>query len=298
MVVLKDFEFQLVSADDDANTPFKEHEKNLKTYVEVEPDAEYFLSIRKVRASSSLLYCRFYVDDKALDYHQTFKPNDIHSRKPKLCGLYSMSNGIRTYTALQFMKASFTTSISDGNIGNGSTLAGMGDIKMVVSQGIPKGKKKRKDRSTSSFTASSINFEAAAAVTMKKNLRSGTGSSAVSKARDKVHMSYGRGKHLYTITLHYCATPGLIAVGILPKPPLWVHARMLHPATTTVKEKKQIEKGVVSMKNKVDGKEILEINDDSDIEGDDFNVDDDTKGKTDKSNDKKEKKSVKGEINI
>jgi hypothetical protein len=29
MVVVEDFESQLVSADDDANTPFKEHEKNL-----------------------------------------------------------------------------------------------------------------------------------------------------------------------------------------------------------------------------------------------------------------------------
>jgi hypothetical protein len=209
-----------------------------------------------------------------------------------------MSNGIRTYTALQFMKASFTTSMSDGNASNGSTLARMGEIKMVVSQGIPKGTKKRKDRSTSSFTASSINMEGAAAVTMKKNLRSGTGSSVVSKAKDKVHTSYGRGKHLYTITLHYCATPGLIAVGILPKPPLWVHARMLHPATTTAREKKLIDKGVVSTKNNDNGKEILEINDESDIEGDDYNVDDDAKKETDESNDQKEKKSVKGEIDI
>jgi hypothetical protein len=37
MVVLEDFEFQLVLADDDASTPFKEHEKNLKTYVKSSP---------------------------------------------------------------------------------------------------------------------------------------------------------------------------------------------------------------------------------------------------------------------
>ena len=34
-------------------------------------------------------------------------------------------------------------------------------------------------------------------------------------------------------------TLGLIAVGVLPKPPLWTYARMLYPATTTDGEKKQ-----------------------------------------------------------
>jgi hypothetical protein len=305
MVVVEDFEFQLVSAaDDDANTPFKEHEKNLKTYVEVEPDAEYFLSIRKVRASSSVLYCQFYVDGKGLGYYHTFQPNYIHGA-PQNFGVCSRSNGIQTQKALQFVKASFTTSSSDGSTGIGSTMAGMGEIKIEVSQGIPMGTEKTKDFS-SSFTASSINiFETTAAVTMKKNLRSGVGSNAIETkvADDKPRMSYGQGTKLYTITLYYCAAPGLIAVGVLTKPPLWTFARMLHPATTTTKEKKHIEEGVVSTKNNENGKEILELNDDSDsdsdsdIKGDDYKVDENAK-KTDESNDQKEKKSVKREIDI
>ena len=82
MVVVDDFEFQLVSADGDANTPFMEHENNLKTYVEVEPDAEDFLSVRKVWASSSVLCCTFYLGDKHLGYCLTqFHPQDRNTER-------------------------------------------------------------------------------------------------------------------------------------------------------------------------------------------------------------------------
>jgi hypothetical protein len=76
------------------------------------------------------------------------------------------------------------------------------------------------------------------------------------------------------------------------------------------RKKKLIDKEVLSTVKNKNGKEILEINDESDIEGDDYNVDDDVKKETDQSNDddvkketdesndQKEKKSVKGEIDI
>ena len=68
---------------------------------------------------------------------------------------------------------------------------------------------------------------------------------------------------------------------------------MLHPATARAKEKKPIEEGAVSTKNDENGREILELDDDSDIEGDG----DDAK-ETSVSNDLKEKKSTKREIDI
>lgn len=39
-----------------------------------------------------------------------------------------------------------------------------------------------------------------------------------------------KGQHLYTITLNYCSTLGLIEAGVLPKPGLWQHHRMKHGA--------------------------------------------------------------------
>jgi hypothetical protein len=178
------------------------------------------------------------VDGKGLGYSQTFQPNYIHG-SPQFCELCLRSNGILIHKALQFVKASFTTNNSDGSIVIGSTMAGMGEVKIEVSQGIPMGTGKTKDFN-SSFTASSINMETAAAVTMKKNIRSGVGNNAIESkvADDKPRMSYGQGTKLYSITLYYCAAPGLIAVGVLTKPPLWTFARMLHPATTTAREKK------------------------------------------------------------
>jgi hypothetical protein len=76
------------------------------------------------------------------------------------------------------VKASLTTSSSDGSIAIGSTMAGLGGIKIEVSQGIPTGTEITKDFN-SSFTASSINMETAAAVTMKNNIRSGVGNNAI-----------------------------------------------------------------------------------------------------------------------
>ena len=226
MVLIEDFEFQLVSADGGdtgTNTPFMEHTKGSKTYVEVEPDAEYFLSIRKVQVSSSALVCNFKVDGEHLRYHTTLKPKKIHGT-PKLIGLRSRSNGIQTHTALQFVKASFATSTCVSNAGIKSSLAGMGKIEMEVnSQGIPTGETKKKQKDyTSSMKTLSIDIDAssAAGVTMKKNLRSGKGKTTiVSKsggtgvsesggAGNKFRTTYAKGTHLYTITLYYCATPG------------------------------------------------------------------------------------------
>jgi len=287
MVVIEDFEFELVSADEDSKIKFQEHKKNSKTYVEVEPDAEYYLSVRKIRPSASILYCEYFIDGKRLTYYRPHHALTIHT-SPVLDGIFSESNGIQTINALKFMKASFTSrNNSDNSTGGyeGSSQAGMGDIKMEVYEGIPVGNQTNGDHK-SSFTTSSIDMDTndVAAVTMKKNLRSGTGNNALKTEASQVRMAYQKGTHLYTITLYYCAAPGLIAVGVLPKPPHWTYARMLHPAQTTAKEKEQIEKGVT--KNEENGKEILELKDDSDSDSDD---DDDELKKTGE----KEKKRAK-----
>mmetsp|Transcript_56117 Transcript_56117/g.60744 ORF Transcript_56117/g.60744 Transcript_56117/m.60744 type:complete len:294 (+) Transcript_56117:60-941(+) len=289
MVVIEDFEFELVSADEDSKIKFQEHKKNSKTYAEVEPDAEYYLSVRKVRPSSTILCCEYFVDGKSLGYKTTFQAHTIDT-SPQLNGVLSELNGIQTVKALKFMKASFTSrNNSDDSTGGyeGSSQAGMGDIKMKVYEGIPLGYQKQKDWNTS-FTASSIDMDMAtkdaAAVTMKKNLRTGEGSNVIKSEVNTVRMRHEKGTHLYTVTVHYCAAPGLIAVGVLPKPHHWTYARMLHPAQTTAKEKEQIEKGVT--KNEENGKEILELKDDSDSDSDD---DDDELKKTGE----KEKKRAK-----
>ena len=280
MVVAEDFEFKLVSAaaeDDDHNgvrRSFQEHTgTNGKTYVEVEPDTEYFLSIQKIRSSSSSAQVlSFIVDGKDLGFAQTMLPHHVH-HPPLLRGIESGLSGVSTSRALKFVKAAFTTttgtSTDDGTVT--SSRAGMGKIEMVVCEGIDVGMVDRSEfNAASSFTASSIQMDATtptsnADITKKKNLRSGVGCSTVSraKAESKQYRAYAKGVVMYTITLYYCAAPGLIAVGILPKPPFWTQVRKDHPAQTSATEKQNIENGILSIASNNNGEHVLELKDDS-----------------------------------
>jgi len=260
MVLVNDFELHLVSAED--KNPFKEHQKAGKTYVEVEPGAEYFLSIQKLRRSSTHLSSEYKIDGRFLGYMHTWGvgPYDkMHT------GLVSRSKGVEQNKALKFIEASFST----GNTGVGSTRAGMGTVEVVVSTAIYDGQYVAKNFN-SSFAASTIKFEDEAPVTMKKNVRSDKGHCQEETTYDarKIKRHYRKGDHRYTITLYYCATPGLIAVGILPKPPAWEWLRMIKPSNITAEEKEKLDKAVISEKHNRNGNAILELAD-SDSDSDD-----------------------------
>eukprot|EP00536_Pseudo-nitzschia_multiseries_P010060 jgi/Psemu1/306981/fgenesh1_kg.295_\ len=256
MVVVNDFEVQLVSAED-KKTPFKEHQKGLNTYVEVEPDAEYFISVRRIKTSPTILRYNLSIDGKCLGYWRFVRVSDLST---KLRGIWSRTKGISTHKALRFVKASFESP----EAGNPTTRAGMGEIRMDVRESFPTGKKMKKTMDfKSSFQVSTIQCNMNARVTMKKALRSGEGNFEIKQNCSERRSIYRDGPILYSITLYYCATPGLIAVGVLPKPPpLWLWQRTRSPATTTAEEKRYLEKLVLSVKRNRDGNEILELRDD------------------------------------
>ena len=265
MVIVNDFEFQLVSAED--KTPFKEHGgEGGKTYVEVEPDVEYYLSIRKVRPLLTGVVCHYKVDGKQLDYHSTFFDNNFDGADTMYNGIVSWSNGVERNRALKFVKAKFTS----GDAGIGSTMAGMGTVDLIVSKAIYS-HEYYKTNHTCSLATPTIKMEDGGGDTMKKNVRSAEGSCVETSTYDSNEsMSYYEtGKHLYTITLYYCATPGLIAVGVLPKPPLWDWHRMTKPSDLTAGEKRKLEKAVISEKRTRKGDLILQLCDsDSDSDSD------------------------------
>ena len=240
MVVIEDFEFSLVSAED--KQPFQEHQKGGKTYVEVEPDAEYYLGVRKVRQSSARLKCEYIIDGKNLGYNRTIgrAPNNMFHT-----GLVSWSKGVEQNKALKFVKASFTS----GDEGIGSTMAGMGTIELKVSTAIYDGQYARSNFTTS-FTTPTIKMEDQSGVTMKKNVRSDAGSCVETSVygSNETYHRYRAGEHLYSITLYYCATPGLIAVGVLPKPPAWEWQRMTKPSKLSAEEKQKLDNTVISEK--------------------------------------------------
>ena len=269
MVIAHGFEFQIVSADE--KLPFQEHRKGDKTYVEVEPDAEYFLRVRQTKPGTCK--CRYAVDGKNLGYE-----NLTYAGAPeRFDGLFTRSNGIVCRKALKFVKASFAT--SDKAIG--SSMAGMGKIELYVYEGIYVGYRKPKEGNGATLTTQTIETDPNAFVTMKKSLRSGEGQTVHTETYDRnryLH-HYESGDLLHKITLHYCATPGLIAVGVLPKPPLWEYQRMLKPAQTTTEEKERLNNAVRSVKRNRKGNEILELfDDDDDSDECDSDNDEDTEG--------------------
>ena len=76
--------------------------------------------------------------------------------------------------------------------------------------------------------------------------------------------SYVKGEHLYTITLNYCAAPGLIAVGVLPPPP---RAKEITAKNYAAK--------IVSVKRNRNGSELLKLEDNDDDDDDSDSVGDD-----------------------
>ena len=140
------------------------------------------------------------------------------------------------------------------------------------------GTKFSKDFTITSFTTSSIHIEndTNIPITTKNNLLSGEGNSLETSNRKAAHSSiYVKEEHLYTITLNYCAAPGLIAVGVLPKPP--------PPRAKGIRAKNYVT-NIVSVKRNRNGSEILELEDnDSDSDSDDSDSVGDDENKSSKN---------------
>jgi hypothetical protein len=207
--------------------------------------------------------CEFKVDGKLLGHRRAISGP---SHSASFDGIFSRKNGVDSMKALKFVKASFTSE----DLGSGSTMAGMGKVELVVSEAILQGTKRLSNHEGAFVKTSSIKIDHEAPITKKKNLRSGEGNS-VERSTYKYDMNasyknHVKGNHLYTITLHYCAAPGLIAVGVLPA---WDHLRRVKPSKVTAKKKAKLEKAVISVKRNRNGNEILELADTDDSDSDD-----------------------------
>jgi hypothetical protein len=233
MVQCQDFKIELVYAD--TKMPFKEHTKDGKIYVEVEPDVDYFISIQQtgtIRGAATI--ATFSVDDKDLGYHH--KSSKCKDR-PSYQGIWSRENGVAANRSLKFTKPRIS---EDGTNVNRGLLMGKVEIKMY--EGILKGYKDQHQDFASTFTAAAVDLHQSG-LAKKKSLRSGEGEITVTKNYSGKRVPfYKRGAHFDTVTLNYCAALGLMEVGVLEKPDAWTHHRMKRPAkpeqgTTRVRPK-------------------------------------------------------------
>jgi len=234
MVQAGDFEAHLV--DVKTKAPFKEHYHEGKVYVETpEPGAEYFIAVRKMKASgSAALVCRYIVDGKDLG-HNTCYPGPAVRSEPDFNGIWSRVNGVSSEMALMFVKPSVRDDDEGSPVGGPATM--MGQLRIDVYQAHPTGLAAvgRDHVPAAPFEAEPLSRGSSVAQT-RKYLRTCEGKTTVSKAVGTAPWRLPAlepillpGPLLYSIPLNYCSAVGLIFVGVLPKPPARTFHRMLHP---------------------------------------------------------------------
>jgi hypothetical protein len=253
MVQVECFKFELVDAT--TKISFKEHTKEGKTYVEVEPGAEYFISMHKIAKTETDVLITYSID-AGIDNLAAFVKNYI-SHEPFYTGIQSRAGGIVTQTSLVFAKPTICHKPS----GSTSNLL-MGNVEIKIYEKINLDGTFVAPRDiVSTFTAASAKLHEDG-TSKKKCLRSDKGSAVITSTRaSTVQQNWKRGNHLDTskcvyehflfhrqdsrernvaltpylisllaVTLNYCAALGLMEVGVLKKPSEWEHHRMKYPA--------------------------------------------------------------------
>ncbi|GKY92178.1 hypothetical protein MPSEU_000189100 [Mayamaea pseudoterrestris] len=218
MVVRSGFQVDLVDAE--TKKPFKEHEKDGKVYVEVEPDTDYFIAIRRITQEGFPKILSLYsVDGKKLDYHQ---PHDEIDAETFYQGIWSRIDGKDQIKALRFAKPS-PAEAGKGYEGN------TGFVEIKLYEAIFEGVEPVIDHISSVELHPSV--DAARASSKKKFLLTKAGTSTIFDDTKSDTMSwYSKGKEFDRISFNYCSALGLILAGVLPKPDLWTWQRMKHPA--------------------------------------------------------------------
>jgi hypothetical protein len=244
MVASGDFEVHLVYAD--TKTPLREHEKDGKVYAEAEPDAEYFIAIRR-RGNSGprAILTDFYVDGKQLKHHRwwTRACHDF-----SYDGMYSRTDGHTQQTALQFKLARAEKDKTDGK----RFAEVMGKVEVKIFEAIPEAREalpvapQTPPRSQIKIPAATVTPDACVPTVAgvgcmsenfakKKFILSVPGTTSITKPITEAHsQSHTKGHYIDTITLYYCSAVGLIEVGVLPKPPgyIYVENRSLSSIST------------------------------------------------------------------
>ena len=215
MVVKGPFEVSLVRAD--TKEPFQEHENECgETYVEVEPDMDYFVRVKSTYPErESLVRADLVLDGVGLGYYTI----PIYGQE-RLHGLWTVQGNSQIEKALCFHCA---------ELGTNTEKIWFGSLEMTFSEAIPEGS--RITQNVKNVWTGGIVDGSIPGTKKGKVVKSKEGSLVLNTATPsrRTHTIYLAGKELAKIKLYYCTTFGLIQAGILPKPPLWEYHRLKHP---------------------------------------------------------------------
>jgi len=202
MVRVGDFTLQLVAAD--TKEPFKEHTApDGQVYAEVEPDMDYYISVRTVVGGVAMT---MHVDGVDLGYKHHFK----NANSTSFLGSWSRTGSKERMTALHFNKTREAHGVAPNML--------TGKVKVKIHQRGDEYYKEPYDYVSRSLTVDST-------LGGKKCIKSTTSGShsferrSSKKLKGSLERKYKVGKHICTITLNYCSALGLIYNKILPPPP-------------------------------------------------------------------------------
>jgi hypothetical protein len=232
MVVQGYVKMELVLADN-KDIVFKEHTKNGKTYAEVEPDAEYFIKLQDASVQADEMPSKnddfqyhLFVDDKCVSLFAHRYGNFL--KEPKYRGVTSESNGVETDKALKFVKPE---QLDNAGTTNRMPLMGKVELKIYSTYSKQCVVPMSSPSSVASFQTDKVAMSGDN-ISKKKVLRSEVGDTMLTEQSHNLPpgsmATYVYAKELLeTITLNYCSAVGLMEVGILKKPNIYVHYNMM-----------------------------------------------------------------------
>jgi hypothetical protein len=218
MVRQGDFIVEIVEAE--SKTPFKEHTRKSDgtVFVEVEPNIEYFVHIKRVGdmvcSGKSVFACASIDGHKMSALYPWYKG----ARHSVYAGLWehNSQDGVTITRALQVFEPAQRINNSSAQ---GSSYV-TGKVQVQISERFFSGKHETSQSSSGSFKHCNVlKCSGTDRKKDKKLLRSKAGFTAETNSSPTgLRPVYNAGKLLDMITLQYCSTVGLIEVGVLERP--------------------------------------------------------------------------------
>lgn len=219
MVQVGKFSVEIINAD--GRIAFPEHKSESgEVYVEVEPDAEYYIRVKSDSEDQVKAY--FSVDGNDLGYNCILSKNN----KPQEKGLWEYKDGKSYQHALKFAKAPVRQAAGHETCAPFWT----GKVEVRFHEVTFSGYKEQKDVA-SKWNGGSVSYVMGISdPDKKKGVKSDKGEQFEVKKSKRRRKAYKTGGLLQTVTLRYCSTLGLIHAGVLAKPPVWDMQRLTNPA--------------------------------------------------------------------
>lgn len=209
---------ELINAD--GLQAFPEHKSESgETFVEVEPDSEYYIRIHT--DSEDRVKVHFSVDGNDLGYNSTISKKD----KPQDKGLWEYKDGKSYQHALKFAKTPVREATNEAQAPFWT-----GKVEVTFYEAKFTGYKEQKDFSNK-WNGGDVSYVMGISdPDKKKGVKSDKGEKFEVHKSKRRRKTYSKGGVLATVTLRYCSTLGLIHAGVLAKPPVWDMQRLTNPA--------------------------------------------------------------------